>query len=227
MFKQPGTMGILCDPSHPALAAFTTDPHSDWQWWHIVTRARPIILENSCRPIVRVIDNPHRNHKLALLFEVRVGRGRLLVCGDLDGWKTPGPQDNTGWTRKGDVLTLLRASSPLSRVVTNLPDALCLEFTATWARSPYLRIGLFASSATAVDGYWLYLGSSGAANLTRAGPDGSRPLRGELGAERAAFAPRNHVTIYADRATRAFALFVNGRPVRRIEFNPDKSREEW
>ena len=31
-------------------------------------------------PIVQMIDNFERNHKLGLLFECRVGGGRLLVC---------------------------------------------------------------------------------------------------------------------------------------------------
>ena len=32
----PGTLGILCDPSHPALENFPTEYHSNWQWWNIV-----------------------------------------------------------------------------------------------------------------------------------------------------------------------------------------------
>ena len=31
-------------------------------------------------PIVQVIDNVERNHKLGLIFEMGVGKGRLLVC---------------------------------------------------------------------------------------------------------------------------------------------------
>lgn len=30
--KQAGTMGLLCDPKHPALASFPNDGHTDWQW---------------------------------------------------------------------------------------------------------------------------------------------------------------------------------------------------
>jgi hypothetical protein len=79
----PGTQGFLCDPRHPALAAFPTEFHSNWQWWHIVKNSRPIILDETSpeyRPIVHVIDNFARNHKLGLLFEAKVGAGRLLVC---------------------------------------------------------------------------------------------------------------------------------------------------
>ncbi|MGE5124747.1 MAG: glycoside hydrolase, partial [Betaproteobacteria bacterium] len=31
--QAPHTLGILCDPAHPALAAFPTEGHSNWQWW--------------------------------------------------------------------------------------------------------------------------------------------------------------------------------------------------
>jgi hypothetical protein len=79
----PGTLGILCDPAHPALAAFPTAFHSNWQWWHLVKNSRPLILDEmpeGCLPIVQVIDNFARNHKLGLIFETRVGKGAMLVC---------------------------------------------------------------------------------------------------------------------------------------------------
>jgi len=79
----PGTQGFLCDPAHAALARFPTEFHSNWQWWRLVKTARPIILDDTpadYRPIIHVIDNFARNHKLGLLFETRVGPGRLLVC---------------------------------------------------------------------------------------------------------------------------------------------------
>ena len=83
MEPPPGTLGILCDPNHPALARFPTEFHSNWQWWWIVKKSRPIILDDTpteYRPIIQVIDNFARNHKLGLLFETRVGAGKLLVC---------------------------------------------------------------------------------------------------------------------------------------------------
>lgn len=79
----PGTLGILCDPTHPALAFFPTELHTNWQWWHLVKNSRPMILDATppgYRPIVQVIDNFARNHKLGLLFETKVGKGKLLVC---------------------------------------------------------------------------------------------------------------------------------------------------
>jgi len=79
----PGTLGILCDPHHPALAEFPTSFHSDWQWWRLVKNSNPVILDETSadyRPIVQVIDNFWRNHKLGILFEAKVGQGKLLVC---------------------------------------------------------------------------------------------------------------------------------------------------
>jgi hypothetical protein len=79
--KQPGTMGLLCDPAHPALRDFPTNFHSDWQWWDPVLRSRSVVLDGTdATPIVRVIDNFMRNHSLANVFEARVGDGRLLFC---------------------------------------------------------------------------------------------------------------------------------------------------
>lgn len=77
-----GTMGILTDPGHAIFRRFPTEFHSNWQWWPIVKNSRPVILDEtaeSYRPIVQVIDNINRNHKLGLVFEYRVGEGRLLV----------------------------------------------------------------------------------------------------------------------------------------------------
>lgn len=86
MFKKytpPGTLGILCNPEHNALKHFTTDYHSDWQWWHLVKNSTPIILDDAPKyyqPIVQVIDNITRLHKLGIVFEANVNGGKLLVC---------------------------------------------------------------------------------------------------------------------------------------------------
>ena len=118
LFNQIGTLGILCDPKHPALAEFPTENHSDWQWADLLghfsaansfrtagapeqvaadleraavdmsERSKAIILNETpadFRPIVQVIDNQERNAKLGVIFETRVGPGKLLVCAlDLD-----------------------------------------------------------------------------------------------------------------------------------------------
>lgn len=84
----PGTLGILADPVHPLLKEFPNDGHSDWQWWAVVKNSHPFMLDNTSmayRPIIQVIDNVERNHKLGLVFEFAVGKGKLLVVmSDLD-----------------------------------------------------------------------------------------------------------------------------------------------
>ncbi|MDF9832668.1 hypothetical protein M2103_000882 [Ereboglobus sp. PH5-5] len=84
--EQPGTMGMLCDPKHPALKNFPTGEHSDWQWWDLALKSKSVRIDGlSVTPIVRVIDNFARNHSLAAVFEARIGNGRLLFCTiDLD-----------------------------------------------------------------------------------------------------------------------------------------------
>ncbi|WP_080903928.1 sugar-binding domain-containing protein [Parabacteroides sp. Marseille-P3160] len=118
LFNQPGTLGLLCDASHPALAQFPTEKYSDWQWADLIGRytaadsfraanapesycqelenvwgdvngrSKAIVLNGSpkgFRPIVQPIDNYERNYKLGVIFETRVGIGKLLVCAmDLD-----------------------------------------------------------------------------------------------------------------------------------------------
>lgn len=77
------TLGLWCDPRHPALARFPTEAWQDWQWHDIVTQARGVLLDDwprSLRPIAQPIDDWNTNRRLGLVFECRVGRGRLLVC---------------------------------------------------------------------------------------------------------------------------------------------------
>ena len=79
----PGTLGILVDPMHPLFEDFPTDIHTNWQWFSIVKHGYPLILDHfpeGYRPLVQVIDNVERNHKLGLVFEMAVENGRLLVC---------------------------------------------------------------------------------------------------------------------------------------------------
>ena len=77
--KQAGTMGLLCDPRHPALAHFPTDMHSDWQWWNLVKRSRVMVFDSvQVSPIVESIDNFVNNRRLAQVFEAKVGKGSLI-----------------------------------------------------------------------------------------------------------------------------------------------------
>lgn len=79
----PGTLGIITNSEHPVFNDFPTDFHTNWQWFPIIKNSYPLIMDKmpaGYRPIVQVIDNVERNHKLGLIFEFRVGNGKLLVC---------------------------------------------------------------------------------------------------------------------------------------------------
>ena len=81
--QRPDTMSILCDPQHPLFAQFPTEFYSDWQWYDLQQNSHSLILDDTpadFRPLVQVIDNFARNHKLGSVFEARVGKGKLLVC---------------------------------------------------------------------------------------------------------------------------------------------------
>lgn len=78
-----GTMGLLIENRHPALADFPSETHSTYPWWSLVMHSRSFILDDlpqELAPIVWTIDNFERNHKLGFLFECRVLKGKLLAC---------------------------------------------------------------------------------------------------------------------------------------------------
>ena len=76
-------LGMWIDAKHPALAAFPTENYNGWQWTEIVRGARAINLDRlpkDLQPIVQPIDDWNRNYKLGLVFEAKVGRGRLIAA---------------------------------------------------------------------------------------------------------------------------------------------------
>ena len=78
-----GTMGLLNNQEHGSLKQFSCEFYSTPQWYHIVSHADMAILDETnaqYRPIVQMIDNIERNHKLGLLFEANVKKGNLMVC---------------------------------------------------------------------------------------------------------------------------------------------------
>lgn len=78
----PGSLGMLMDEKHPLFNGFPTDGHTDWQWWCIAKNSRPLILNSlskDYRPVIQTVDNIERNHKLGILMEFKVGKGKLLI----------------------------------------------------------------------------------------------------------------------------------------------------
>ncbi|TCC91763.1 beta-glucuronidase [Pedobacter frigiditerrae] len=80
--RPPHTLGFVVDPKNPAFAEFPTSYHSDMQWWEIVNRTQVMNLEDfpkGFKPIVQPIDTWFLNRRLAMIFEAKVGNGKLIV----------------------------------------------------------------------------------------------------------------------------------------------------
>lgn len=78
------TIGMVVQKEHPVFKGFPTDGHSNWQWQAIYKGARGFYINDfptDYRPMAQPVDDFHRNNFVASIFELRVGRGRLLVSG--------------------------------------------------------------------------------------------------------------------------------------------------
>lgn len=81
--QPPHTLGLLCNPKHSALTLFPTDYHSDYQWQYAMSHCNAIPLRSlkGVEPIVRIIDDWFTARSFALVVEMKVGKGKLLLCG--------------------------------------------------------------------------------------------------------------------------------------------------
>lgn len=84
--SQPGSMGLLMDPEHPVFDGFPTEYHSNYQWWPMAKLGRPMVLENltqedgtKIQPLVQVLDSFSTIRTMGLLYEARIGEGKLMV----------------------------------------------------------------------------------------------------------------------------------------------------
>lgn len=80
--NQAGTMGVLCNPAHPALADFPTDMHTDWQWWDLNINSTTLVVDSlqGGAPVVEMVDNFVHNRRLTSLYEGSVGEGKLMLA---------------------------------------------------------------------------------------------------------------------------------------------------
>jgi len=81
--RPPHTTGILCDPMHPIFSEFPAEYHSNLQWWEIIHGQQVMILDHfpsEFRPLVQPIDTWFLNRRLGLIFEAKVGEGKIIVC---------------------------------------------------------------------------------------------------------------------------------------------------
>ena len=83
------SLGLVVDETHPIFKNFPTEHHGGWQWEEILGEARGFLMDQmpeGFKPVVTAIDDWNRNLPLALMFEGRVGPGRLLfVSACLEG----------------------------------------------------------------------------------------------------------------------------------------------
>lgn len=80
--QAPHTMGVLVEPTDPLFHSFPTEYHTNWQWWDIVHDVHPMILNDfpaELKPKIQMIDTWFNARKLGLLFEAKVGKGKLVV----------------------------------------------------------------------------------------------------------------------------------------------------
>ncbi len=80
--QAPHTLGILCDPKHPALKAFPTEYHSNWQWSSPIRNAAAMELDHlpaSLDLIVQIVPDWFEPKRLGLLFEAKVTSGSIIV----------------------------------------------------------------------------------------------------------------------------------------------------
>jgi hypothetical protein len=79
-----GPSGTILDRRHPALREMPSEGWCDLQFYPLIQGSKTILLNAlpaKIQPLVRCIDRPTRLADRAYLFEVSVGRGKLLVSG--------------------------------------------------------------------------------------------------------------------------------------------------
>ncbi len=84
MVSRPdGNLATLIE-KHPLTDRFPHDGYCDWQFFKMLNQAVPVQFNGlgvPFDPIIEVASSYKRIRKQAVVFEWRVGRGRLLVCG--------------------------------------------------------------------------------------------------------------------------------------------------
>ncbi|MFA5044865.1 MAG: beta-glucuronidase, partial [Paludibacter sp.] len=80
--RPPHTTGVFINNYHPVFKDFVTENWGNMQWWELVNREQTMLLTDfpkGFQPIVQPIDTWFINRKLGMLFEVNVGKGKLMM----------------------------------------------------------------------------------------------------------------------------------------------------
>ncbi|NMA95364.1 MAG: hypothetical protein GX974_04920 [Clostridiales bacterium] len=69
---------------HPIMRGFPHNGYCDWQFYNMLEDSRAVVfndLDIEFDPIIEIVSSFKRIKRQSSLFELRVGKGRLLVCG--------------------------------------------------------------------------------------------------------------------------------------------------
>ena len=82
---QAETLGLLVRADHPVFKGFPTEDFGDWQWRGVCRGGRGFDLTGlvppGFRPIAQPVPDFHAPRKIGTIFQFRVGKGKILVCG--------------------------------------------------------------------------------------------------------------------------------------------------
>lgn len=79
--QPPHTLGLVNDLEHPVFNDFPALRHSTWHQWELTHGRRALDLGGlPSRHLIHVIDDWNKNRDLALLAELSIGAGRLVLC---------------------------------------------------------------------------------------------------------------------------------------------------
>jgi hypothetical protein len=82
-FDSNDPCGIYCNNHHPIFKNFPTEFYSSYQWKNLLENSVSVSLDklpSDYEAIVEVIPNYYTNQRLANIFEIKVGKGKLFVC---------------------------------------------------------------------------------------------------------------------------------------------------
>ncbi|WP_346237044.1 glycoside hydrolase family 2 TIM barrel-domain containing protein [Niabella insulamsoli] len=78
------TLGSFINHKSEIFRHFPTDYFTNWQWFKLTAGAKYFKLSDMPKrfqPLVQPVSDFHYNEKLGSIFETKVGKGKLLICG--------------------------------------------------------------------------------------------------------------------------------------------------
>ena len=95
-FPSQKPCGAIIDESHPIFRSFPTEHYPDYQWKKLLDSSKGIDISgfgSDFRPIIETVPNFVDNTPGSPLFEMEIGKAKLLFCGfDLDADDAPAKQ---------------------------------------------------------------------------------------------------------------------------------------